>query len=320
MAVLSPARAQKSGLDFGYGLWWGDSVSVVYSVSLHRPLLGPIDYGIGATHLRGPSGLDQKRVTGGELSLGLWRDGSGPYLVAAAGLGMRHWSGDFDAQWSAGGGYGVRPFNFLSVGLDARYRVEDRASRGFWRLDPTDTRGLIVQARVTVGFGGRHSTPRASNRGLPENYPDRRVAPTISPAPEANTPREIVDLRTAVVETAKDVMGTPYRWGGEGEGGFDCSGLIQYAYGEHGLILPRASSDQARMGLQVDLSVASLQPGDILGFSDGGRGVTHVGLYVGDRMFIHSASSGVKMSSLTSPEGDGRWWQQRWVVVRRLIN
>ena len=123
-----------------------------------------------------------------------------------------------------------------------------------------------------------------------------------------------------MVETAMDVMGTPYLWGGEGEGGFDCSGLIQYAYGEHGLILPRTSCDQARMGSQVDRSVGSLQPGDILGFSDGGGGITHVGLYAGDGMFIHSSSSGVKLSNLESGEGDGRWWRQRWVLARRLIN
>jgi cell wall-associated NlpC family hydrolase len=80
------------------------------------------------------------------------------------------------------------------------------------------------------------------------------------------------------------------------------------------------SRDQARMGQQVDRSIGSLLPGDILGFSDAGGGITHVGLYVGDGMFIHSSSSGVKLSSLTASEGDGRWWQQRWVLVRRLIN
>jgi cell wall-associated NlpC family hydrolase len=70
----------------------------------------------------------------------------------------------------------------------------------------------------------------------------------------------------------------------------------------------------------VEPSVEYLQPGDILGFSDGGGGVTHVGLYAGEGMFIHSSSSGVKLSSLIDPDGDGRWWQQRWVTARRLIN
>jgi len=320
LAVMSPAHAQKNAFDVGYGVWLHDSVSVVYTVSIHRSLLGPIDYGIGATHLRGPAGADRKQVSGGEVSLGLWRDGAGPYLVGAAGLGMVHSSGDFDAQWSAGGGYGVRLLNFLSVALEARYRVEDRASRGFWRLQPDDARGFFVQARLRIGSGGQRAVRRVSEPQPPTNRPGRPPWPSNVPGPVVESSGEAAALRSAVVETAMDVMGTPYRWGGEGDGGFDCSGLIQYAYREHGLILPRTSRDQARMGSQVDRSVGSLQPGDILGFSDGGGGITHVGLYAGDGMFIHSSSSGVKLSNLESGDGDGRWWRQRWVLARRLIN
>jgi len=320
LVVLSPGSAQNTGLDFGYGLWWTDSVSVVYSIELHRTLLGPIDYGIGGTHSRGPAGLDQRRVTGAELSVGLFRGGSGPYIVAAAGLGMQHSNGDFDAQWSAGGGYEIRPLSFLSVGFEARYRVEDQASRGFWRLDPTDRRGLIVQARVTFGRGAKRATARGYSGATAENNTARSPGRSIGPIAGSIDPPEMNALRRAVVATAIEVMGTPYRWGGEGEEGFDCSGLIRYAYGEHGLLLPRLGRDQARMGLQVDPSIPMLLPGDILGFSDGGGAVTHVGLYVGDGMFVHSSSSGVKLSSLISSEGDGRWWQQRWVLARRLIN
>lgn len=319
---LSPARPQGTRLDVGYGMWWAsDSISVVYSASILRPLLGPFDYGIGATHLRGPSGTDPVRLTGGELSVGMFRDGSGLYAVAAAGLGMEHSRGDFDAQWSAGVGYELRLFGGLSAGLDARYRVEDRASRGFWRLNPADARGLIVQARLTFGLGGGSGTRRARRPDPPvRGTPETVAGPTVRPPRVAEGAGDAALLRNAVVATAMEVMGSPYRWGGEGEGGFDCSGLIQFAYGEHGLILPRTSRDQARMGSRVNLTIADLRPGDILGFSESGGGVTHVGLYVGDGMFIHSSSSGVTLSSLTSPEGDGRWWQQRWVQARRLIN
>jgi cell wall-associated NlpC family hydrolase len=127
-------------------------------------------------------------------------------------------------------------------------------------------------------------------------------------------------LRTMVVATALEVMGTPYRWGGTDSNGFDCSGLIQFAYGEQGLILPRTSRDQARTGLAIERDVRLLLPGDILGFSEERAGVTHVGLYVGDGMFIHSASGGVKLSSLTASDPDNRWWQQRWVIARRVVN
>ena len=99
-------------------------------------------------------------------------------------------------------------------------------------------------------------------------------------------------------------MGTPYRWGGSDANGYDCSGLIQWAYGEHGIVLPRTSRDQARTGTAQDPSIAVLLPGDILTFSQG-SGVSHVGLYVG---------------SLVDDDADSRWWQRRWVGVRRILN
>jgi cell wall-associated NlpC family hydrolase len=59
--------------------------------------------------------------------------------------------------------------------------------------------------------------------------------------------------------------------------------------------------------------------GDILGFSVEGAGVTHVGLYLGEGQFIHSASAGVKLSSLSAADPDSVWWHRRWVETRRLI-
>lgn len=131
---------------------------------------------------------------------------------------------------------------------------------------------------------------------------------------------DVAALAAAVVETALDAMGTPYEWGGTDENGFDCSGLIQYAFGEHRIILPRVARDQARQGRYVDPIVTQLQPGDILGFNVNGNGVSHVGLYVGDGEFIHSSSQGVRLSSLTASDGDSRWWQARWASARRILN
>jgi cell wall-associated NlpC family hydrolase len=116
------------------------------------------------------------------------------------------------------------------------------------------------------------------------------------------------------------VMGAPYEWGGTSDNGFDCSGLIQYAYGQHGIVLPRVSRDQMTMGSAVDRLVDALRPGDILGFSaDGSSRVSHVGLYVGNGQFIHSSSTGVKLSSLRATDGDSRWWRDRWVGARRVV-
>jgi cell wall-associated NlpC family hydrolase len=130
-----------------------------------------------------------------------------------------------------------------------------------------------------------------------------------------------VTLADSVIATATEAMGRPYEFGGTGENGegFDCSGLIQYAYAKHGIALPRRSTDQAREGSKVDRKLDRLKPGDLLTFSNRGRAVTHVGLYVGDGRFIHSASRGVQVSTLSAEDPYGRWWYKRWVGVRRLI-
>jgi cell wall-associated NlpC family hydrolase len=123
------------------------------------------------------------------------------------------------------------------------------------------------------------------------------------------------DITSSVVETALEVIGTPYVWGGTGANGFDCSGLIRYAYGQHGVDLPRISADQLRRGRAVGTRIEALEPGDVLGFSAvlGGE-VTHVGLYVGDGRFIHSSSSGVRITTLWEP-----YWMQHFMAARRIV-
>lgn len=122
-------------------------------------------------------------------------------------------------------------------------------------------------------------------------------------------------IASAVVETALAAVGVPYVWGGSGSNGFDCSGLIQYAYSQQGIALPRVSTEQLRAGRGVEARVSALRPGDILGFSDkaGGKS-SHVGLHLGDGEFIHSSSSGVRRSHLSNP-----YWQQRFIAARRIV-
>jgi cell wall-associated NlpC family hydrolase len=327
-AAAAPLAAQDAGLDLSYGPWWHGSVSTAFTASYFNRLLGPVAYGIGLIHLSMATDFGDRRQTGGELSLAIARDGVGPYAVVSTGLVMGHGGpdlvagdGSINALWSAGAGFEVSPFSFLAVGLEARYQVEDSQMHGFWRLHPEDPRGVVVRARVAVGFGGSRR-PTARSRGVaaqPEFKPPAESEISSAARSDGAAP-EAALVRAQVVETALEVMGAPYRWGGSDGNGFDCSGLIHYAYGQHGLILPRISRDQARTGMAVDRLVAALLPGDILGFSVERSGVTHVGLYVGDGMFIHSASGGVKLSSLTAADGDSRWWQQRWVSARRVIN
>ena len=156
------------------------------------------------------------------------------------------------------------------------------------------------------------------------SYPAR--LPPLEPAPRstAEEPAPVdgdsgvvpaPSLADQVVELALAKIGSPYEWGGTDANGFDCSGLIQFAYGEHGIWLPRVSRDQVRSGSPVGLALELLMPGDVLGFSRGVQGETsHVGLFVGDDRFIHSSTTGVRVSNLTDP-----YWQARLVVARRIV-
>lgn len=140
--------------------------------------------------------------------------------------------------------------------------------------------------------------------------------PPPAPAPEA---LPVTRAEADLVAAAREAMGQPYRYGGQGSGGFDCSGLIQSVYARFGIVLPRVSRDQARAGRSVPRDVAALRPGDILAFANGGDAVTHVGLYVGDGRFIHSARTGVRESVLSEGDPDGRWYVRRWVGARRVL-
>lgn len=312
--------AQGRGLEFGYGRWWHGEPATTFSLAWHRPFLGPIDYTLGLVHLDDSRALDDRTATGGEVTVGLGRDGSGPYLVAGSALTMRHRDRNVDAAWSAGGGYALRVLPFLSLGIEARYQWEDRNVRGFWRLARSDRRGFAVQGRASLAFAAaRRPAPTGGGRPVPI-FEAPEEAEVYSTARREGASEEAARTAADVVQTAVEAMGTPYRWGGSDENGYDCSGLIQYAYEEHGILLPRVSKDQVRIGLLLDKRVGDLRPGDVLGFATNGSGVSHVGLYVGDGRFIHSAQSGVKISSLMTSDADSRYWRDRWVVARRILN
>jgi peptidoglycan DL-endopeptidase CwlO len=90
------------------------------------------------------------------------------------------------------------------------------------------------------------------------------------------------------VQAALTQVGQPYTWGGAAPGGFDCSGLVMWAFQQAGIALPHSSQALARGGQPVSLS--DLQPGDVLTFySD----ASHAGIYIGDGLMVHSSTYGV---------------------------
>lgn len=102
-------------------------------------------------------------------------------------------------------------------------------------------------------------------------------------------------IANQLIETAAYYMGVPYVWGGSKPStGMDCSGFTRYVYKQHGVKMPHYSGYQAEMGVPVELE--DIQPGDLVAF---GYPVHHVGIYIGDGLYIHTPSQ-VKISRLSS--------------------
>ncbi|VYU59356.1 endopeptidase [Metakosakonia massiliensis] len=114
-------------------------------------------------------------------------------------------------------------------------------------------------------------------------------------------------------------IGKPYRWGGSSPlTGFDCSGLVYYAYKD--LVkfrIPRTANEMYHLRDASPVKVAELESGDLVFFRTQGRGTAdHVGVYVGNGKFIQSPRSGqdIQISSLSED-----YWQRHYVGARRVV-
>jgi cell wall-associated NlpC family hydrolase len=111
--------------------------------------------------------------------------------------------------------------------------------------------------------------------------------------------------------TALRAVGVPYRWGGSSPaGGFDCSGLVYWAYGRLGIALPHSS--YALYGLGRRVSQSRMRPGDLLFFS----GLGHVGIYIGRGRMVHAPHSGTRVQVVKLGSSH---YGSRLVAVRRVV-
>ena len=112
------------------------------------------------------------------------------------------------------------------------------------------------------------------------------------------------------------LLGAPYRMGGNSPAtGFDCSGLISHVFAEtFNMRMPRTSEEQSLLGSRIPKH--ELSPGDLVFFNTRGRRNSHVGLYIGDRQFVHAPTSRgvVRIESM-----DQEYWERRFNQARRLI-
>jgi cell wall-associated NlpC family hydrolase len=117
-----------------------------------------------------------------------------------------------------------------------------------------------------------------------------------------------------VVRHALRVLGRPYTAGGSGPERFDCSGLVQYAYGLAGFSVPRTVTGQLEASEPV--SRDAVAPGDLLFFRISGGKPSHVGIALGDGTFVHAPSERgeVRIESLES-----EYWTSRFYTARRVL-
>jgi len=157
---------------------------------------------------------------------------------------------------------------------------------------------LAAQAQARFQAAQQETESEAALEALVQSD---SIEEAIAPAPAARY--------GGVVGIAMQYLGVPYVWGGASPSGFDCSGLIMYAYAQVGVSLPHHAASQYGMGTPV--SRDQLEAGDLVFFN----GLGHAGIYIGGGQFIHAPHSGdvVKISSLSDS-----WYARTWVGARRI--
>lgn len=298
------------------------------SLSLGTPYVGiRTSGGLGISSLSPDSNFGQSSsnlvwATDADLMLGPMNAGLGegfmPYTFG--GIGMESSAqpiGFTDAirTWSYGGGLQLALGRLLSVNGEARSR---HLAAPAYAADSQFVRGIEYRVGIAFHFGGgRRRSPAYSRRSddspPPASRPARRGGiywPTSTTSASGAARR--------VVPAAERYIGVPYRYGGTSpESGFDCSGFVQYVYGQQGVDLPRTSRQMAGSGIAVEPTSRSLAVGDLMLFSQGGR-ISHVAIYAGNGRFIHSSSSGkgVRYDNLGTTRG--RWFAEHMVAARRV--
>ena len=184
-----------------------------------------------------------------------------------------------------------------------------------------------TETQPTRSSGGEQQPPQS--RAVP--FDTEREAEIASAAAEAaasprvqvaqNTPPQINRATTrgsrtsrgqSLVSRAMTLRGTRYRMGATGNGAFDCSGFTSYLFRKAGEPIPRTAAQQYKIGTPV--SKGQLKAGDLVFFKNTyKRGISHVGVYVGNGKFIHASSrGGVRTDSLS-----GSYYQNHWAGARR---
>lgn len=202
-------------------------------------------------------------------------------------------------------GHAFGPFQLNNAGgAYPGWAPQEPQAANEWAWSPQGVKyALAGIGKVAGGLTGPDAVRAIVNRFERPANPTAEISKALT--------GQSVAAPAGAVSAARGVIGTPYSWGGGGTGGpsrgiaqgastvgFDCSSLLQYAYGKQGVKIPRVTYDQFRTGAPVPRN--QLRPGDAVFFHPGPRGPEHVGLFIGGGKFIEAPHTGatVRISEL----------------------
>ena len=188
---------------------------------------------------------------------------------------------------------------------DLSFRVKEALKRANSLYEKREKENSEIREnsnnRLNINANGEVLPPDLSSEGSSEGNSLRNTIEGLSSnkgssLKDLNLPHDD-NLASKVVDSALSRIGIPYVWGGESmaEGGYDCSGLMQYAYGEHGISLSRTTYTQVNEGTAVG-SLSEAKPGDLIFYSDS-VSPHHVAMYIGDGKVVHSPYTGAVITT-----------------------
>jgi cell wall-associated NlpC family hydrolase len=194
----------------------------------------------------------------------------------------------------------------LFAAIDEPRAVAAAPAGGAAAAVPADAAAAAgAAAGVPVGAAAPADAAAAAPGGAAAaGYPAGSAGAAADAAAPPALARGAAPKALAALTEAKKYMGTPYKWGGSTpQTGFDCSGLVQWAYAKAGVQIPRVTDQQFIAGNGAPVRKAELRPGDLVFFREPGGYIHHVGMSLGGSKFIHAPHTGdvVKTSSLDEP-------------------